>query len=202
MQVGGHAVAGEAGAVGLPFRHLGQLGADQVGQGEVLEEDPHELFLGEAEDEVVFAAFAIAGLRAAARAAAALLRPLDAVALDVLAIAGMHVLAVAALAMAEHWLGDIALGQGDVLALLEIANAAAADGAPHGFADLLAITPQETLAVADGLVLPRQTAVDDLLQHGHGRNSFQLIMSSCERADTTHTTGGPAWRCNPSAPCG
>ena len=83
----------------------------------------------------------------------------------------MHVLAVAALAVAEHRLGHIALGQRDVLALLEVADAAAADRTAHGFADLLAVAPQETLAVADGLVLARQPAVDDLLQHGHGRNS-------------------------------
>ena len=79
----------------------------------------------------------------------------------------MHVLAVAALAVAEHRLGHIALGQRDVLALFEVADAAAADGATHGLADLLAIAPQETLAVANGLVLARKPAVDDLLQDGH-----------------------------------
>ena len=100
------------------------------------------------------------------------LRPLDAVTLDVFLIAGMHVFAVAALAMAEHGLGHVALGQRDVFALFEVADAAAADGASHRLADLLAIAPQETLAVADGLVLARQPAVDDLLQHGHGPNSF------------------------------
>ena len=99
----------EAGAVALPLGHFGQLRADQVGQRQVFEEDPHELFLGEAEDEVVLALAAVAGLRAAAGAAAAALRPLDAVALEVLLVARMHVLAVAALAVAEHGLGHVAL---------------------------------------------------------------------------------------------
>ena len=84
----------------------------------------------------------------------------------------MHVLAVAALAVAEHGLGDIALGQRDVLALFEVADAAAAHRPANRFADLLAVAPQETFAIADGLVLARQTAIDDLLQHGHGPDSF------------------------------
>src|ERR1700751_4615914 len=79
VQVAGVAVADEARAVALPLRHFGQLRADQMGEGKVLEEDPHELCLREAEDKIVLAALAVAGLRAPARTAAAL-RPFDAIA--------------------------------------------------------------------------------------------------------------------------
>jgi hypothetical protein len=95
------------------------------------------------------------------------LRAFDAVALDVFAVARVHVLAVAALGVAEDRLGDVALGQDDVLALLEVADAPAGHGLAHRVADLLAVAAQETLAVADGLVLARQASIDDLLQGGH-----------------------------------
>jgi hypothetical protein len=62
VQVVGRAVAGEAGALALPLGHLGQLRAHQVRQRQVLEEDLHELFLAQREDEVVLALAAVAGL--------------------------------------------------------------------------------------------------------------------------------------------
>ena len=53
----------------------------------------------------------------------------------------------------------------DVLTLLDVANAALVDGLPHRVAELALIAAQEPLAVADRLVLPRQSPVDDLLEH-------------------------------------
>jgi hypothetical protein len=51
----------------------------------------------------------------------------------------------------------------DVLAAFDIADAAPVDGAAHRVADLLLVAAQESLAVADGLVLARQPSVDDVL---------------------------------------
>jgi hypothetical protein len=73
VQVVGRAVAGEAGAVALPLGHLGQLRAHQVRQGQVLEEDLHELLLAQRKDEVVLALAGVAGLALAAAAALAAL---------------------------------------------------------------------------------------------------------------------------------
>ena len=78
---------------------------------------------------------------------------------------GVHHLALAAGAMAEHRLADVALWDVDVFALRDVANAAPIDCALDRLADLILVAAQETLAVADGLVLARQPPVDDLLQH-------------------------------------
>jgi len=79
----------------------------------------------------------------------------------------VHVLAVAAAGVAEHGLRHVVARQRHIFALLQFADVAAADGAPHRFLDLPLVAPEEALAVADGLVLARQAAVDDLLQDGH-----------------------------------
>ena len=148
----------------LHLRRLGELRARQARQGQVVEEDLHELFLAEVEDEVVLALAGVAGLALAAAAAAAP-RPLDLVAAQVLLVAGMDDLARAALAVAEDRLADVALRNVDVLAALDVADAAAVDRAPHRVAHLVLIAAQEALAVADGLVLARQPPIDDLLEH-------------------------------------
>jgi hypothetical protein len=51
-------------------RHGSQLFLHQVGQGQVLEEEFHELFLAEFEDELVHALAVLGGLAAAPAAAA------------------------------------------------------------------------------------------------------------------------------------
>ena len=148
--------------------HLGRLGelrAGQVRQREVVEEDLHELFLGQVEDEIVLALAGVARLALPLPLPPPPLRPLDAVAAHVLLVARMHDLARAALAVAEHRLADVALRDVDVLALLDVADAAAVDRAPHRLADLLLVAAQEALAVADRLVLARQPPIDDLLKH-------------------------------------
>ena len=55
MEVGRCAVVGEAGAVALPLRSFGQLGALEIGQGQVFEKHLHELFAAHVEDEVILA---------------------------------------------------------------------------------------------------------------------------------------------------
>ncbi len=77
----------------------------------------------------------------------------------------MHGLALATLAVAEHRLAQVPLGNVDVFALLEVADAAAIDRAAHSLADLRLVPAQEALAVADRLVLAGQPSIDDLLQH-------------------------------------
>ena len=164
VQVVRRAVAAVAGALALPLGRFGQLRAHQVGQRQVLEEDLHELFLAQLEDEVVLAFAGIAGLALAAALATAALGPLDAVAADEVLVARVHHLADAALAMAEDRLAHVLLRDVHFLAALDVADAAAVDGALDRLADLLLVPAQEALAVADRLVLARQPAIDDALQ--------------------------------------
>ena len=110
VQVGRRAVAGEAGALALPFGRLGELGADQVRQLQVVEEDLHELFARQREDEVVLAFARRCAWPRRCRRPPPPLRPLDAVAGHVFLVARVHDLAVAALAVAERRLGDVLLG--------------------------------------------------------------------------------------------
>ena len=229
VQVVGRAVAGEAGAVALPLGHLGQLRAHQVRQCQVLEEDLHELFAAQAEDEVVLAFALVAGLAAAAALPAAALGSLDAVAAHELLVARVHDLAHAALAVAEHGFGEVLLRDVDVLAALDVADAAAVDRPLHRLADLLLVAAQESLAIADRLVLACEPPVDDCLHLRLGvyRSSFPpwnrlrratggrppwgvasaselggSITNSCARAGTTRTAGAPACWCSPCRPCG
>jgi hypothetical protein len=151
----------------LPLRHFGNLRSDQVRQRQVFEERVHEFFAGKAEHEVVFAFAAVARFTAPTAAARLARRPLDAITLQVLLIAGVYVFAVAAWRMPEGRLGHVATRQGDVFTLRKIADVSATDHLAHGLLDLPAITPKEALAIADRLVLSRQTPIDDLLQDGH-----------------------------------
>jgi hypothetical protein len=164
------------------------LGAHQVGQCEVLKEDLHELLLAEMEDEIVLTLAGVACLAAATRVATAL-RPLDAVAAHVLAIARMHDFAHAPLPVVEDRLGDVLARDVDVLAALHVADAATVDRAPHRLADLVFVAPQEALAVADRLVLARQPPVNDGLNHPP--SVFKRLSCSCARAGTTRTAAEP-----------
>ena len=218
VQAGRVAFGDEAGAAQLPFRHVGQqLRSDHARQGEIVEEVVHELFARDPEDEVVFALPILRGAAAARAAASAALRPLDAVAADVFLVAGMHQFAAAPRRVAEGGLRHVALRERDVGAFLEVGDAAVADGLAHGFLDLLAVAAQEPLAVADRLVLAREAAVDDLVEHGPlatasvgHRTALPLVVglrsrffrSFSARASTTRTAGAPACVCSPSRPCG
>ena len=153
----------EASAVAFPFRGFADLGAHQPRQGQVLEKHLHELFFAQREDEIVLAFTAVAGL--AASGAAAALRPLDAVAAQVVLVARVHGFALPALAMVEHRFANVLLGNGDVLGLLDVADVAPGHGALDGFADLLLVAAKEALAVAHRLVLARQTPINDLQSH-------------------------------------
>ena len=118
------------------------------------------------EDEIVLALAGIARLALAAAAARAALRPLDVVAAHVLLVARVDDLARPAAAVAEGRLADVALGQVDVLALLDLADAALVDRTADRVPHLRLIAAEEPLAIADRLVLAREPAVDDLLEHG------------------------------------
>ena len=160
----------------LHLRRLGELGAHHPRQRQIVEEDLHELFLGEVEDEVVLPIAGIARLALAAAAPRAALRPLDVIAPDVLLVARMDDLARAAGAMAKRRLADVALGQVDVLALLDVADAALVDGLSHRVAQLPLIAAEKSLAVADRLVLAGEAAIDDLLEHSSSGSGDQLLL--------------------------
>ncbi len=116
--------------------------------------------------------------------------------LTIVLVARVHDLAHAAGAVAEHGLADVAPGDVDVLAALDVADAAAVDGALDRLADLLLVAAQEALAVADGLVLARQPPVDDVLHQA------PALSWTCAPAGTTRTAAAPAWACSPWRPCG
>lgn len=78
------------------------------------------------EDEVVLTLAAVAGIALPAALPLAALRFANAVAAHVLVAAGVHHLAAAAFTMVEHRLGQIPLRDADVLALLQLTDAAAA----------------------------------------------------------------------------
>mmetsp|Transcript_6685 Transcript_6685/g.27976 ORF Transcript_6685/g.27976 Transcript_6685/m.27976 type:complete len:940 (+) Transcript_6685:1270-4089(+) len=166
VQIGRRAVRDEAGALRAPLGRVGQRRAGEVGQGQVVEEDLHELFLAEVEDEVVLALALVAGLAAAGPTALTTLGLGDAVTLDVLLVAGPHHLAHAAVAVAEDGFAQVLLRDVDVLAAFHVADAAAIHCALDRLADLLLVAPEKALAVADGLVLARQAPINDLLE-GH-----------------------------------
>ena len=167
VDIVGRAVAGESGATILEFGRLGQLRLYQVGEREVVEKNLHEFFARKREGEIVFSFAVPAGATAASGTAALGARNL--VATGVFLVARYDVFTRAARAMAKSRLGHILPGNRDGLALVDVADAAVADGAPHGIAYLVAIALEKTLAVADRLVLARQAPVDDLLQHAHLR---------------------------------
>ena len=64
VDVGGYAVAGEAGADGLALGHLAQLVLHQVGQLQIFEEELQEFIAGKLEDEIVLTLPLVAGLAA------------------------------------------------------------------------------------------------------------------------------------------
>ena len=79
----------------------------------------------------------------------------NAVALDVLGVAGAHDLAHTAVAVAEDGLAQVFLGDVNILAALHVTDAAAIHRATHGVADLFFVPPEKTLPVADRFVLAR-----------------------------------------------
>lgn len=68
--------------------------------------------------------------------------------------------------MLEGWFGQVLARYRDSLALVDVTNAALAYRTPDSIANLLAITLEEALAIADGFVLPGEPPINDLLQHG------------------------------------
>jgi hypothetical protein len=87
----------------------------------------------------------------------------DAVAAHVFLVARVHHLAHRPGRGRNTGSREVLLRDADVLAALEVADAAAVDRALDRLADLVLVAAQEALAVADGLVLARQPPVDDRL---------------------------------------
>ena len=118
---------------GLPCWHrlegigTGQLALDQVGQGKVFEHKVEEFVLGDLKDEFVHPLAAVAGLAATLTAATALWAS-DAVAAGELAVARVYLGLAAALAVMKDGLVDIAIGDADAFAVLDIGDRAPPDG--------------------------------------------------------------------------
>nr|GEU28494.1 hypothetical protein [Tanacetum cinerariifolium] len=163
VDVGGRAGNIVAGTLVLEFGGGRELGLDQVGQLEILEEIIHELFTRQFEDEIVLGHLvAIAGLAAAGAAAA--LGPVELVALLIFLVAGADGFPHAAMGVAERWLAHVLDGDRDFLAAFNVGDGAPLDGAPHRVLDLRFVTAQETLAVDRRLVFALQTSVDEVSQ--------------------------------------
>src|SRR6185369_2955515 len=196
VQIVGCAVGRKPGALAFPFRRLGQLRADQVGQRQVFKEDLHELFLAQCKGEIVFAFARVAGLTLAGTTPATALGPLDPVATHVVFVAGVHDLPHAALAVVKHRLGDILLRDADFLAALDVADASTVDGALDRLANLVFVATQKPFAIADRLVLAGQPAVDDL-EHENDPgcgclSSAALAHPQVPLAQQAHLLGGIA----------
>ena len=73
--------------------------------------------------------------------------------------------------MAEDGFADVALGDVDVLPALDVADAAAVDGALDRFLDLVLVAAQEAFAVADRFVLAGEATINDVLHE----DSAQLL---------------------------
>ena len=82
-------------------------------------------------------------------------------------VAGVHQVAQAARAVLQHGFGEVLARDVDVFAAFQVPDAAALHRAPHRLADLLLVTAQKALAIADRLVLACGPTVDDLLQGHH-----------------------------------
>jgi hypothetical protein len=128
--IGRRAVGGVAGAHPFFVVHFGELGFDHVGQRQVVEEKLQEFVARELEDEFVHGLFVGIG-GAAAPAAAALRRAGNAVAGDEFLVARLDHLAAPARAVVEAGLGDVFGRDVDLLALVDVGDAALADRLGH-----------------------------------------------------------------------
>ena len=97
----------------------------------------------------------------------ATLGPGDSVARSEFPVAGMNRFAAATRTVAEHRLGQVAGRDVDLLAVVDVGDAAAIHGLGHGFFDLALEAPDKTLAVDRTFVLAIQPAVD---KRGHQRS--------------------------------
>ncbi|MNT91565.1 hypothetical protein D3C72_2326870 [compost metagenome] len=86
---------------------------------------------------------------------------------------------LAAAAVVKYRLIDVASGDADLLAVLHVGNGTAAHRLFDGFLDVLAVTPQEALAVNRALVLAVQTSVDHMA-HGAPPGSCKPQATSCK----------------------
>ena len=214
VDVGRRAVGLEAGALGLVVGDLGELGADHARQLEVLEEQVEEFLARELEHEVVLVLALVARLALAAAVTAAAERALDAVAGAELVVTGKDLFPDPALAVMQRRFGEVARGDGDLLAVVQVADRAAVDGLGHRLADLLLEAAHEALAVDRALVLAVEAPIDDAdhvssLWHAGSRAGRAIlprpaggVTTTCARAGTTRTAGAPASRCNPCRSCG
>ncbi len=125
VELGRDALGAVAGAATVERLVAGELALDQVGQLEPVEHELEELVLGELEDEIVDALAAVARLGAAATTAA--LRARDAVSGEELLVPRVHRRALAAGTVMEDRLGDVVGGDRDLLAALDVGDAAPCD---------------------------------------------------------------------------
>ncbi|MCY1444464.1 hypothetical protein D9M71_609370 [compost metagenome] len=69
---------------------------------------------------------------------------------------------LAATAMVQHRLVDVATGNADLLAMLHVGDGAPAHCLLDGLLDVVTVTPQKALAVDRALVLAVQASVDHI----------------------------------------
>jgi len=128
-----------------------------VRQFQILEKEVQEFSTRQAEGELVHR---FTFTRLGATLALPALRPVEGVALGELAVARMHHFAVAARAVPECRLGNIAGGQIDLTALIHVLDRAVTDHPVYRLADLILVTPQKAFPVNGALVATVKTAID------------------------------------------
>ena len=92
---------------------------------------------------------------------------------QVVDITRMHRVAYTALAMVKDRFTDVLLGNRDIFGLFHIADASTRHRLAHRLAYLLLMAMQEPLPIADGLVLSRQSTVNN--EQGHGSPSVAAL---------------------------
>ena len=190
-ETGGRAGDGIARAARLVGVDLLQAALDQVGKLEVLEEDIEELVARQHEQELVFALALVTSKLAALACGRPGARFLDPVTSAVVAVAGEHPLAPPDVSGAvESGFTDAVGRDADLLAIVDIGDAAAADRFIHRPLDVFPDPLDEPPPVAEALALRVQAPVDEI---GH-RPRRLLSAQPALLTRMYHSTSRRTWR--------
>ena len=167
IQLGGHALGGEARAYITEGFGVLEFFPGQIGQLQIVEQEVEKLFLGNLEGELIHAFSVRAGLALPLALATAALGFGDGVPGHPFLIAGVHHLAPATVAVVEYGLVNIPGGDAYFLAPFDIGDGALLHGIRHRLLDVVAVTAQEPFPVHCALVLAVQAPVNNV-GHTHG----------------------------------
>jgi hypothetical protein len=198
-KVRGHAGLGEPGADALVAGGAAELGARKPRQLEVVEEDLHELLARQREDEVVLTV-ALATFAVAATATAAV-RPLNAIAGHVFAVARQHEFAIATMAEGEGGLRQVLLRHPDFAAAFHVGETPFADHLLDRFPDVQLVAAQEPLAIDRALAAIVGSTIDQVSHDSAPAVELPPFTMTCAPAGTIRRAAAPAFPYSISPPC-